>query len=230
MHSSAQSALAPAWHARDKSWHGFLNTLVAPCERRTFISTPCPGAYCTQVAVRLRPTSPPVRNTAVAQCKGHTLRSRCRPDTPPVHPARPMIAPRSDRCKEFISPDPLPFAAEAPISVFGGCCPSRKQQVTTPAALSISKGAGSVRIVVRLPGAHLYIQVLRSSFTSTVAYGPATLFSADFAPQGHNRPPRAAARPIRAPAAQSHQRRASLVASGPGARSAGPRCAHLPPA
>jgi hypothetical protein len=102
---------------------------------------------------------------------------------PCTRPCAPLCARPSGCHCEFISPGPLPFTSEAPISVFGGCCPSRKQQVTTPAALSISKGAGSVRILVRLPGAHLYIQVLRSSFTSTVAHGPATLFSADIAPR-----------------------------------------------
>jgi len=38
-----------------------------------------------------------------------------------------------------------------------------------PVALSNSEGAGSVRILVRLPGAHLYIQVLGNQ-NRTVAW------------------------------------------------------------
>jgi len=40
-----------------------------------------------------------------------------------------------------------------------------------PVALSNSEGAGSVRTVVRLPGAHLYIQVLGNERTKRLRAG-----------------------------------------------------------
>ena len=43
-----------------------------------------------------------------------------------------------------------------------------------PVALSKSEGAGSVVILVSLPGAHLYIQVLGNAYPRTVAAVPAT--------------------------------------------------------
>ena len=54
-----------------------------------------------------------------------------------------------------------------------GFCPSREKRCI-PVALSKSEGAGSVRTLVRLPGAHLYIQVLGNQ-TPTVAVVPANL-------------------------------------------------------
>ena len=41
-----------------------------------------------------------------------------------------------------------------------------------PVALSNSEGAGSVRALVRLPGAHLYIQVLGNEITKRLRAGP----------------------------------------------------------
>lgn len=41
-----------------------------------------------------------------------------------------------------------------------------------PVALNNSEGAGSVRIVVRLPGAHLYMQVLGNEITKRLRAGP----------------------------------------------------------
>ena len=54
------------------------------------------------------------------------------------------------------------------MSVFGGCCPSRDGLI--PVALSKSEGAGSVWILVQLPGAHLYIQVLGNFARRTAAF------------------------------------------------------------
>jgi len=47
-----------------------------------------------------------------------------------------------------------------------------------PVALSKSEGAGSVRTVVRLPGAHLYEQVLGNASTKRSRAGPPTYYSA----------------------------------------------------
>ena len=56
----------------------------------------------------------------------------------------------------------------------GGFCLSRLRG-PIPVALNNSEGAGSVRIVVRLPGAHLYMQVLGNLRTPTVCAVPPLL-------------------------------------------------------